>query len=227
MSAIRSPAARLRFQQCNCCPHVAPARRWAVVGLVVSLFAMYSVSGRTDGGHRVGVSPPSPHSVETAQQRETVGHTHCECTSDAPVSTTASNVSSVITQANFGGEAAVGLVSGPVCFAGRSLHAHIADPDIISLGNRHQAHFFHVLPMQMLPHSVNAPSELRSSRPVLIADVCPSIFHVLSDVVPGLMGLLRDSPSNSTSASTDARPPVASGDGGNPLQLPRDALGEA
>jgi hypothetical protein len=193
-------------QQCSCCPHVTPARRWAVVALVVSLFAMYNVSGSTDGGHRAGVSPPSPHAVETARQRETVGHTHCECKSDAPVSTTISNMSSVITQANFGGEAAVGLVSGPVCFAGRSLHAHIADPEVISLGNRHQARFLHVLPMQMLPQSVNAPSELRSSRPILIADVCPSIFHVLSDVVPGLMGLLRDSPSNSTSAPTDAHP---------------------
>jgi DNA primase catalytic subunit len=70
-------------------------------------------------------------------------------------------MSSVITQANFGGEAAVGLVSGPVCFAGRSLHAHVQDPDIISLGNRHQAHILHVLPMQMLgPRTDGAAARL-------------------------------------------------------------------
>jgi hypothetical protein len=185
---------------------------------------MYSVSGSTDGGHRAGVSSPSPHSVETAQQRETVGHTHCECKSDVPVSTTTSNMSSVITQANFGGEAAVGLVSGPVCFAGRSPHAHVHDPDVISLGNRHQARFLHVLPMQMLPHSVNAPTGLRSSRPILIADVCPSTFHVLSDVVPGLMGCCETR--RLIHVGANGRPSsVASGDSGNPLQLPRDALG--
>jgi hypothetical protein len=47
---------------------------------------------------------------------------------------------------------------------------------------------------------------MSSASAIATRHVCPSIFHVVSDVVPGLMGLLRDSPSDSTSAPTDAHP---------------------
>jgi hypothetical protein len=117
-----------------------------------------------------------------------------------------------IIRANTGGHADVAVVPGPVCMSGRTIYAHVTLPVGIDVGSRREpvsVQSFADLP-SAAANSTARRKDLRGNlRAALVIDVCPSVYHILADAVPALLGFLQSGklqPSGVSAAASDGLP---------------------